>query len=80
MRSPRGQVVGMFRWDGREALVVKVMDEDVVKDEGNGVAVISCVMLPPCCLRLPPEAQGLRDLQLATRASILTGRSGSMHP
>jgi hypothetical protein len=44
-----GQVVGMFPWDGADNLIVKVMDEDVVKDECNGLAVVSYVRQPPCC-------------------------------
>jgi hypothetical protein len=60
MWPPRGQVVGMFRWDGREALVVKVMDEDVVKDEGNGVAVISYVGLHAAAMLLALASGGAR--------------------
>ncbi len=50
----------MFRWDGLEALVVKVMDEDVVKDEGNGVAVISYVGLRAAALLLARASGGAR--------------------
>jgi hypothetical protein len=37
------QVVGMFHWDGVAHLVVKVMDQDVISDDCNGIAVISYV-------------------------------------
>ena len=33
----------MFHWDGVSQLVVKVMDQDVVSDDCNGIAVISYV-------------------------------------
>ncbi len=44
------EVLGMFRWDGRALLTVKVMDEDVVgSDDQNGVAVCSLVGMPSDC-------------------------------
>jgi hypothetical protein len=42
------QVIGMFHWDGVSQLVVKVMDQDVVSDDCNGIAVISYV--PRSCV------------------------------
>lgn len=41
----------MFHWDGVAHLVVKIMDQDVISDDCNGIAVISYVVVRDTILR-----------------------------